>query len=103
MLRGAGYRGRNLEQLTRSAYRDHARESYDRAEGATRGHLLSPAGRAAGVDPRSLFTGPESRARKYASRELLDYWQENGRLTYDDFRAGLLGGDMRHQGAAAFA
>jgi hypothetical protein len=35
--------------------------------------MLSPAGKKADIDPWSLFTGPESRARKYASPELKEW------------------------------
>lgn len=102
-LRSAGYRGRNFDELVRSAYRDHTRQSYQDAEAATNGYLVNKAGDAAGVHPATLFTGPEVRARKYASRELLDYWQAHGRLTVDDFKASLLGGHMRSASTAAFA
>lgn len=102
-LRSAGYSGKGLDELCRAAYRDHVETSYWAAEEATIGYYLNPAGKAAKVEPRSLFTGPESRARKYASRELLDYWQAHGRLTVDDFRAGVLGGHMRVKGAAAWS
>jgi hypothetical protein len=51
------------------------------AENATRGNMLNKAGRAADIDERSLFTGPESRARRYASEELLNHWQSHPRPT----------------------
>jgi hypothetical protein len=54
---------------------------WNQAESATRGNMLNKAGRAAGVDERSLFTGPESRARRYASEELLNHWQSHPRPT----------------------
>jgi hypothetical protein len=37
---------------------------------ATKGDRLNRRGREACIDERALFTGPESRARKYASEEL---------------------------------
>jgi hypothetical protein len=43
--------------------------------------MLNRAGKAAGIDERSLFTGPESRARRYASEELLNHWQSHPRPT----------------------
>lgn len=55
--------------------------SYVTAEADTRGHMLNRRGEALGVDPRSLFRGPSSRARKYASDELLEHWQSNPRPT----------------------
>jgi hypothetical protein len=51
------------------------------AEAATKGNMLNRRGREAGVDERTLFTGPESRARKYASEELLNYWEHHPRPT----------------------
>lgn len=102
-LRGNGYSGKGFDQLVRAALTDHVEQSYTDAEDECRGHLLSKAGQARGVTPRSLFTGPEARARKYASEELLNYWQQNGRLTMDDFKASLLGGHMRSTSTAYFA
>jgi hypothetical protein len=100
-LRSSGYTGRSFAELVRSAHRDHTELSYWQAEDETRGVLLNKAGQAAGVHPRSLFTGPESRARKYASEELMAYWHRVGRPTSDDFAASLLGGAMRSTGAWA--
>jgi len=51
------------------------------AEDATKGYMLNRRGIEAGVDPKSLFTGPESRARKYASWELLQHWETSPRPT----------------------
>jgi hypothetical protein len=51
------------------------------AENATKGNMLNRSGKAAGIDERSLFTGPESRARRYASYELLEHWQSHPRPT----------------------
>jgi hypothetical protein len=94
-LRSAGYEGKGLDELTRAAFRDHVETTYRAAEDETRGVLVTAAGERAGVHPRDLFTGPEARARKYATEELLSYWQTHGRLTVEDFRAGILGGHMR--------
>jgi hypothetical protein len=102
-LRSAGYAGKGLDELCRAAFRDHVETSYWAAEDATKGYLVNKAGEAAGVHPRELFSGPEARARKYASPELLAFWHAHGRLTVDDFRAGVLGGHMRVKGAAAWA
>lgn len=60
--------------------------AYLDAERETRGHMLSREGRAAGVDPRTLWTGPEARARKYASEELRAYFDQHGRLTAGEWR-----------------
>jgi hypothetical protein len=94
-LRGDGHRGRSFDQLARSYHREEVRQNYLAAEAETRGHLLSPAGKRAGVTPRSLFDGPAARAHKYASEELRDFWRANGRLSLEDTKADLLGGRRR--------
>ena len=92
-------RKRRREALSYGAYaRRHEREeikeaAYVSAERATRGNLVNAKGRARGVEPRSLFTGSEERARRYASEELLEHWQAHGRPT----RAMMQGRDTRIQ------
>lgn len=90
-LRELGYTGRGFDELARAAYRDHVDEQYWQAEADTNGYLLTPAGQAQGIDPRALFEGPAARARKWASPELLEWWDIHGRLTFDEFAAQLLG------------
>lgn len=94
-LRSNGYSGHGFRELAQDAFNQHLDESYADAESETGGVLVNAAGRARGIDGKSLFGGQESVARKYASRELLDYWQTHGRVTVDDFKAGLLGGKAR--------
>lgn len=91
MLRSDGHTGRGFDGLARDAFRQEAARQYFTAEDATRGHMVNHAGRAAGINPADLFSGPESRARRYASDELREWWQDNGRLTFEGFTAGLLG------------
>jgi hypothetical protein len=55
--------------------------SWAAAEAATRGNMLNRKGRAADIDERSLFTGSEAVARRYASEELLNHWQSHPRPT----------------------
>ncbi|MBO2461161.1 hypothetical protein [Actinomadura violacea] len=74
------------ERRLRSDYQDYIEASYLAAEAETRGQVLNAAGWAAGVDPKSLFSGQWSRARKYASEELLNFWAEHGRITYSEFK-----------------
>jgi hypothetical protein len=54
---------------------------YVEAEAAIKGYMLNRRGREAGIDPRTLFTGPESRARKYASEELFGHRETHARPT----------------------
>ena len=84
--RQTGYRGtgRTREEL-RQEYAEHVDRERWAAEDWTRGTLLNAAGRAAGIDPKSLFTGTETRAYKYASDELKYYWQEHPRQSFDMF------------------
>jgi phage portal protein BeeE len=89
--------GESRRQAVRRAYGEYISLQYLAAETATRGHLLTPAGRAAGIDAVSLFSGRRDRARKWASEDLRRWWEENPRLTFTEFAHAALGGD----GAAA--
>lgn len=91
-LRAQGYSGSSFDAVTRSAFRDEVQRLAIEAESATNGFMLNAAGRSAGVDPWSLLTGPESRARKYASDELKGWFDANGRPTVAGFQDQLLGG-----------
>ena len=97
-LRSAGHVGKGFDELVRNAFRDHVRQSWLDAEEATNGYLVKRSSVRLNIDPKSLFVGPESRARKHASDELLGYWQEHGRLTVEDFKASIMGGAMRVTG-----
>jgi hypothetical protein len=84
--------GETREQALRRAYKEQIAIAYVQAEAATNGHMLSPAGRAAGIDPYSLFSGPRSRAAKWASDELKEWWEQNGRPTFTEFKGQMEGG-----------
>jgi len=71
----------------RKEHRDEVYRQWLQAEAATRGVMLNKAGQRAGIDERSLFTGPESRVVKYASPELFEWFEIHGRPT----RAAFLG------------
>lgn len=89
-LREQGYEGKSLNDLARHAFKDHAYQQWLAAEDATNGYMLSQAGVAAGIDPRSLWFGSERNAAKYASEELRAYWDQHGRPTLEEFKADLL-------------
>ncbi len=89
-------RRRTRYAARRSERRAVIENEYVRAEAATNGYMLNRRGREAGVEPRTLFTGPENRARKYASEELLEYWEHHPRPTQamfegQDTRIGYTG------------
>jgi hypothetical protein len=90
-LREQGYSGTSFDAVTRTAFRDEQQRMAIDAEKATNGNMLSQAGKAAGVDPWSLFGGSEAAARKYASPELKYYWDAHGRPTVSEFQQRLLG------------
>ena len=93
-LNAEGVPGRTLEDQVRHRFKQETARSYVDAEDATRGHMLTREGEARGLDPAKLFVGPEARARRWASDELKEYWDQHGRLTLDDYRQQLLTGGL---------
>jgi minor capsid protein 2 len=91
-LRADGYRGKGFDELARAAYADALDRDYFNAEAATNGYLLTAEGQRKGLDPRQLWRQNETYARKWASDELKQWWDQNGRLTFDQFKAELLSG-----------
>lgn len=92
MVRAERRGGESLDQTVRRMYQERTALQYLAAEEYTRGHLLNPEGRAAGVDPVWLFSGPVDRARRYASSDLLEFWEtQQPRQTATEFRADMLG------------
>jgi len=84
--------GERRSKTLRRMYGEHVVLSVIQAEEDTRGELLNRAGKAAGIDPASLWEGPDARARKYASRELLEWWsQHGGRMTVALFNSQYTG------------
>ena len=80
-------RARDRRRWLNAEHRDEIYRQWLQAEAATRGVMLNKAAQRAGIDERSLFTGPESRVVKYASPELFEWFEEHGRPT----RAAFLG------------
>jgi len=81
-------RARDKREHRQSEYEDEVYRQWLGAEAATNGFMLNratvaavKAGKIADVDERSLFTGPESRVRKYASPELVEWFEHNPRPT----------------------
>ena len=91
VLRQQGYRGRGFDELARQAYRDEVYRQYIAAEDATQGHMRTKSAQQRGIGPLTLFTGPAHVARANASPELKAWWDEHGRVTFEQFVADLLG------------
>ena len=90
-LRDQGYRGDSFEDLARQSYKDKLASDYWAAEDATNGYLLSREGETQGVEPRDLWIRNEAFARRWASAELREWWDQNGRVTFAEWQAQLLG------------
>lgn len=69
----------------KAEYDDMLEREYRRAETATNGYLVNREGRRRHIDGRTLFSGPEVRARKYASDELLEHWNNHPRPSLQHF------------------
>ncbi|POH63614.1 MULTISPECIES: hypothetical protein [Cryobacterium] len=65
--------------------------AYARAESECNGVLLNRRGKAAHVDPYSLFIGNEVRAMAYASPELIEHWTKHPRIPFDRFEREMVG------------
>jgi hypothetical protein len=63
---------------------------YSKALNDLNGVFLNDLGKAQGINSESLFTGSATRARKYASEELIAWWEDNGRHNKGSFRYGAL-------------
>ncbi|MDN5861792.1 MAG: hypothetical protein L0H84_24600 [Pseudonocardia sp.] len=90
---GYGYLG-SFDKMARAAYKDALEEEWFRAENEA-GELLSRKAQARGISDRALFLRNEAFARKWASDELKQWWDINGRLTYAQFVDGLVNGGAR--------
>ena len=60
-------------------------EAYIKAEVECNGVLVNELGISQYISGWSLFTGQWTRAKKYASEELLEFWQQNPRKTMTEF------------------
>lgn len=80
-------------------YRQWLEGQWVSAEEATRGSMVNKAGRAKGIDPRSLWTASKATRDRYASDELRAYWDKHPILTEDEFTSehGAARGARRHR------
>lgn len=86
--------GGNTLKAYKQHYEEQVHSAWLAAETGTSGHLLNEAGKRAKIDPVSLFSGPNNRAMKYASEELLRWWASTPppRMTFAEFKAQVAGG-----------
>jgi hypothetical protein len=87
------------ERACREEYDAHLAATYVTAETECRGQLLSREGLAKGIDPRTLFTGPASRVRVYASEELRTWFGRHGRITFAEWKYNWFGRDSDRDAA----
>lgn len=78
---------RERRQRAEQEWRDEVYRQWLHAEAATKGVMLNRAGERKGIDERTLFTGPEARVSRYASPELIEWFESHPRPT----RASFLG------------
>lgn len=71
-------------------YAERLEQVFQQADNDCHGYLVNKAGRAQHISAWNLFSGSESYAYRYASRELVDWWAEHGRLTLSAFEAQWL-------------
>jgi hypothetical protein len=87
------------DQACREEYDSFVRDSYVFAENDCRGAMLNRDGIAASINPSSLFCGPASRVRKYASEELRTWFARNGRITYGEWKYNWFGRESDRKAA----
>lgn len=83
------------------AWEQYIEVSYNRALEECAGVLINELGREQGIDGYTLFTGNVLRARRYASWELLRYWEGHPRLTMHEFEEQWVAGTSNHWEEAA--
>ncbi|WP_092774980.1 hypothetical protein [Actinokineospora terrae] len=73
-----GNRRLTARERSREEHRAYIYTQWLQAELDTRGNLLNKEGQAKGVDAMELFSGRADRAKLYASKDLVDWWDNNG-------------------------
>lgn len=85
--RGRGWRanGAATRDEVKAEWQLYLENAYLDAEEATRGTMVTEAGRLRGLTPRQLMTADPRIVQANASPELLDYFETHPRLGYDTF------------------
>lgn len=88
-------KGKPARKLTRDEqvaeeFDAYVSTSYAKALEATAGNFIKASMKAEaakrGITSETLFTGPVATAKKFASEELIAYWEEYGRQTFTSYR-----------------
>lgn len=78
------------DEQTAEEFDAYVSTSYARALDHTAGNFIKASmaeeARRRGITSESLFTGPVATARKFASEELIAYWEQYGRQTFTSYR-----------------
>lgn len=87
----------------RESYDEAVAAQYDAAMTDTNGYMVNRPGLAAGIESAELFRGSASRAYKYASDELVEFWQQTPRLSLAAYeRAWLRSQEEEHESYRAY-
>lgn len=74
-------------RAARAEFQVYLEAQYAQATQDLNGNLLNARARAAGKDSAALFMGPRYQADAWASEELRQWWDDHGRLTFQDWEA----------------
>lgn len=86
----------------KTEYDEYVDAAYDKALDACEGVLVNQEGKAQHIDGYSLLTGSVTRAYRFASWELKQYWTRHPRITLAEFEEQWITGslDFYEQAAA---
>lgn len=95
-ISGSPARGLSIDDQVREDYQAYVMTQYSKAMDDINGNFFKPefrgpGRRPAGIDEIVLFEGSSTTALKYASEELVAWWEQNGRHSLGSFRYGILG------------
>ena len=91
-LRAQGYVAPGFDALVRLYHRDIVEQEWTRAEQDCNGQLVRPEHRGTYTSTRNFWSCNTRELKKYASEELLEWFDRNGRITYSELRDRMLGG-----------
>lgn len=84
-------RGLSVDDQIREDYQAYVMTQHAKALNDINGNFFKPQYRGKGIDEFMLFEGSSTTALKYASEELIAWWEANGRHSLGSFRYGILG------------